>query len=93
VKRLDTAPKVIGAQVYGIDVKLPGLLCAAISDCPVFGGTVKSFDAAHITGMKGVRKVVLVGDSAVAVVADHWWEAKVALDALPMTCPKSTRGS
>jgi isoquinoline 1-oxidoreductase beta subunit len=85
VKRLDTAPKVIGAQVYGIDVKLPGLLCAAISDCPVFGGTVKSFDAAHIMSMKGVRKVVPVGDSAVAVVADHWWEAKVALDAMPIT--------
>ncbi len=85
LKRLDTAPKVIGAQVYGIDVKLPGLLCAAISDCPVFGGTVKSFDAAQIMSMKGVRKVVPVGDSAVAVVADHWWEAKVALDALPIT--------
>ena len=85
LKRLDTAPKVMGAQVYGIDVKLPGLLCAAISDCPVFGGTVKSFDAAHILSMKGVRKVVPVGDSAVAVVADHWWEAKVALDALPIT--------
>ena len=85
MKRLDTAPKVIGAQVYGIDVKLPGMLCAAISDCPVFGGTVKSFDAAHVMSMKGVRKVVPVGDSAVAVVADHWWEAKVALDALPIT--------
>src|SRR5438552_603865 len=85
LKRLDTKPKVIGAQVYGIDVKLPGLLCAAISGCPVFGGTVKSFDAAHIASMKGVRKVVPVGDSAVAVVADHWWEAKVALDALPIT--------
>src|SRR2546421_9406255 len=45
LKRLDTAPKVNGAQVYGIDVKLPGMLCAAISGCPVFGGTVKSFDA------------------------------------------------
>jgi len=85
LKRLDTAPKVIGAQVYGIDLKLPGMLCAAISDCPVFGGTVKSFDAAHIMSMKGVKKVVPVGDSAVAVVADHWWEAKVALDALPIT--------
>ncbi|TMG87168.1 MAG: xanthine dehydrogenase family protein molybdopterin-binding subunit, partial [Betaproteobacteria bacterium] len=85
LKRLDTKPKVIGAQVYGIDVKLPGLLCAAISGCPVFGGTVKSFDAAHIASMKGVRKVMPVGDSAVAVVADHWWEAKVALEALPIT--------
>src|SRR6202521_1134196 len=85
VKRLDTAPKVNGAQVYGIDVKLPGLLCAAISGCPVFGGTVKSFDAAHIMSMKGVRKVVPAGGSGGAVVADHWWEAKVALDALPIT--------
>lgn len=93
LKRLDTAPKVIGEQVYGIDVKLPGLLCAAISDCPVFGGTVKRFDATQVTGMKGVRKVVPVGDSAVAVVADHWWEAKVALDALPITWEEGTNAT
>jgi isoquinoline 1-oxidoreductase subunit beta len=93
LKRLDTAPKVIGEQVYGIDVKLPGLLCAAISDCPVFGGTMKRFDATQILGMKGVRKVVPVGDSAVAVVADHWWEAKVALDALPITWEEGTNAT
>jgi isoquinoline 1-oxidoreductase beta subunit len=84
VKRLDTAPKVNGQQVYAIDLKLPGMLNAAIRDCPVFGGTVKSFDASKVASMKGVRKVVQVGKSAVAVVADHWWEAKVALDALPI---------
>jgi isoquinoline 1-oxidoreductase beta subunit len=84
LKRLDTAPKVNGSLVYSIDVKLPGMLNAAIRDCPVFGGTVKSFDAAKVTGMKGVRKVVAVGKSAVAVVADHWWEAKLAVEALPI---------
>jgi isoquinoline 1-oxidoreductase beta subunit len=82
MKRLDTAPKVNGSLVYSIDVKLPGMLCAAIRDCPVFGGTVKSFDAAKVAGMKGVKKVVPVGNSAVAVVADHWWEAKLAVEAL-----------
>jgi isoquinoline 1-oxidoreductase beta subunit len=63
---------------------MPGMLNAAIKDCPVFGGRVKSFDAAKITAMKGVKKVVPVGDSAVAVIADTWWQAKTALDALPI---------
>ncbi len=84
VKRLDTMDKVTGAQVYGFDLKLPGMLNAAIKDCPVFGGKVKSFEAAKVTGMPGVRHVVPVGDSAVAVVADTWWQAKTALDALPI---------
>ncbi|OKO89360.1 aldehyde dehydrogenase [Bradyrhizobium sp. NAS80.1] len=82
--RLDTADKTTGAMVYGIDVKLPGMLNAAIKDCPVFGGKVKSFDEAKVAGMKGVKKVVKVGDSAVAVVADTWWHAKTALEALPI---------
>jgi isoquinoline 1-oxidoreductase beta subunit len=84
VKRLDTMAKLTGAQVYGADLKLPGMLNAAIKDCPVFGGKVKSFEAAKVKGMPGVRHVVPVGDSAVAVVADTWWEAKTALDALPV---------
>ena len=84
LKRLDTAEKTNGKMVYGIDVKLPGMLNAAIKDCPVFGGKVKSFDAAKVMTMKGVKKVVLVGDSAVAVIADTWWHAKTALDALPI---------
>src|ERR687886_1583620 len=63
--RLDTAEKLTGAQVYGIDIKLPGMLNAAIKDCPVFGGKVKSFDTAKIQGMPGVKKVVQVGPSAV----------------------------
>jgi len=84
VNRLDTANKVNGKMVYGSDIKLPGMLNASIKDCPVFGGKVKSFDAAKVTGMKGVKKVVQVGDSAVAVIADTWWQAKTALDALPI---------
>jgi isoquinoline 1-oxidoreductase beta subunit len=82
--RLDTKDKLTGAQVYGMDLQLPGMLNAAIKDCPVFGGKVKSFDAAAIAKRPGVKKVVQVGDSAVAVVADTWWHAKTALDALPI---------
>jgi isoquinoline 1-oxidoreductase beta subunit len=84
LKRLDTSDKVNGAMVYGIDIKLPGLLNAAIKDCPVTGGKLKSYDEAKIASMKGVKKVLKVGDSAVAVVADTWWHAKSALDALPI---------
>jgi isoquinoline 1-oxidoreductase beta subunit len=84
VKRLDTADKTTGKMVYGIDVKLPGMLSAAIKSCPVFGGKLKSYDDAKVISMKGVRKVVRVGDTAVAVVADTWWHAKTALDALPI---------
>ncbi len=84
LKRLDTEDKTTGKMMYGIDVKLPGMLNAAIKDCPVFGGKLKSFDEAKIANMKGVKKVVRVGDTAVAVVADTWWHAKSALDALPI---------
>lgn len=84
VKRLDTADKTTGKMIYGVDVKLPGMLNAAIKDCPVFGGKLKSFDEAKVMGMKGVKKVVRVNDSTVAVVADTWWHAKTALDALPI---------
>lgn len=82
--RLDTLDKVTGKQVYGSDLKLPGMLNAAIKDCPVFGGKLKSFDAAAIEKRPGIKKVVRVGDSAVAVVADTWWRAKSALEALPV---------
>jgi len=80
--RLDTVDKVNGAQIYGMDLKMPGMLTAAIKDCPVFGGTVKSVDSTAAMTRKGVKKVVRVGDSAVAVVADTWWHAKTALDVL-----------
>ncbi|MCB1511302.1 MAG: xanthine dehydrogenase family protein molybdopterin-binding subunit, partial [Hyphomicrobiaceae bacterium] len=85
VKRLDTAPKVTGEQIYGADLKLPGMLNAAIKQCPVFGGKLASFDDAKIKSMPGVKKVVRVDGNAVAVVAEKWWQAKTALDALPIT--------
>jgi hypothetical protein len=58
------------------------MLNAAIADCPVFGGKVKGYDTAKAMKVKGVKKVVPVGDSAVAVVADTWWHAKTGLEAL-----------
>ncbi|MBT9488072.1 MAG: xanthine dehydrogenase family protein molybdopterin-binding subunit [Rubrivivax sp.] len=82
--RLDTVDKTNGKQVYGADLQMPGLLNAAIAACPVFGGKLKSFDAAKVNNMPGVKKVLAVGDNAVAVVADTWWRAKKALDALPV---------
>ncbi len=82
--RLDTIDKTTGKQIYGTDLVFPGMLNAAIKDCPVFGGKLKSFNAAAIEKRPGVKKVVRVGDSAVAVVADTWWRAKSALDALPI---------
>jgi isoquinoline 1-oxidoreductase subunit beta len=84
MKRLDTPPKLNGSLVYAIDVKLPGMQCAAIKACPVFGGKLVSFDAAKIAGMPGVVRAVRVNDSTVAVVANTWWRAKSALDALPI---------
>jgi isoquinoline 1-oxidoreductase beta subunit len=84
LKRLDTLDKLTGKQLYSIDTKLPGLVNAAIKACPVFGGKLKSFDAAKVQGMKGVKKVVQAGDNAVAVVADTWWHARSALQALPI---------
>jgi isoquinoline 1-oxidoreductase beta subunit len=82
LKRLDTLDKLIGKQVYGVDLNLPGMVNAAIKQCPVFGGKVASFDDAKAKSMPGVKKIVEVGDDAVAVVADRWWQAKTALDAV-----------
>jgi isoquinoline 1-oxidoreductase subunit beta len=82
LKRLDTAEKVVGKAMYGIDFKLPGMLNAAIRISPVFGGTVKSYDDGAVAKMPGIKKVVKVDDNAVAVVADTWWHAKNAVEAL-----------
>ncbi len=81
-KRLDTIDKLTGKQVYAIDVKLPGMLNASIMDAPVFGAKVKIYDEAKAKAMPGVRHVLKVGDTAVAVVADTWWQADKALKAL-----------
>ena len=82
LKRLDTAGKLDGSQVYGIDLKMAGMLSASIRDTPVHGGKIKSFDGAKAKAMPGVRHVLQVGAGAVAVVADTWWQANKALDAV-----------
>jgi isoquinoline 1-oxidoreductase beta subunit len=73
---------VTGKQIYGTDLKLAGMLRATIEDCPVFGGTIKTFDADKVQRMPGVRHVLKVGKTCVAVVAETWSQANVALEAL-----------
>ncbi len=75
--RLDTPAKTNGTAEFGIDVKLPGMVYAALEQCPVIGGTVKSFDATKAKAMPGVLDVVQIPDG-VAVVADTWWRANQA---------------
>ena len=88
--RLDTADKLTGKQVYGADIQLDGMLNASIKQAPKIGATLKSFDAAAVESMPGVKKVVSVrnpfgeGNNAVAVIADTWWQANKALEALPI---------
>jgi len=95
-KNLDVPSKVTGQAVYAIDVKVPGTLHACARACPVWGGDVKRYDFDAIKGMPGVHSVVqfprpdrgLIRDrqfsGGVAVIADSWWHAKKALDALPI---------
>jgi isoquinoline 1-oxidoreductase beta subunit len=85
LKRLDTIEKLTGKQVYAIDLKLPGMLNAAIRDTPVHGGRIKSFDDSAAKTMPGVKRVLQVGDGAVAVVADTWWQANKALEKVKIT--------
>lgn len=88
--RLDTADKLTGKQVYGADIQMEGLLNASIKQAPKIGASLASFDAAAVESMPGVKKVVSLknpfgeGDNAVAVIADTWWQANKALDALPI---------
>ena len=76
--------KVNGSLTYAIDVRLPDMLYATIAQCPVFGGKIKSVDEAKVKAMPGVRQVVRLDDSTVCVIADSFWQAKKALDALPV---------
>jgi isoquinoline 1-oxidoreductase beta subunit len=82
--RTDTPSKVDGSAVYGIDFRLPGMLYAAVARCPVFGGKVKSFDAAPAKAVRGVRDVIQVG-TGVAVLAESTWAAFAGRDALRVT--------
>ena len=80
-KRLDSPQKVTGKAQFGIDVQMPGMKTALVARSPVFGGKVKSFRADKAKAVPGVRAVVEV-PSGVAVVADHFWAAKLGRDAL-----------
>jgi isoquinoline 1-oxidoreductase beta subunit len=84
VPRLDTPVKVDGTAQFGIDVVLPNMLVAVVARCPVFGGTVASFDAAGAQAVPGVRQVVQIS-GGIAVVADGYWPAKTGRDALAVT--------
>ncbi|MFM1855472.1 MAG: hypothetical protein RLZ83_781, partial [Pseudomonadota bacterium] len=92
MKRLHQAGKVNGSQMYSIDFKMPGMLNAAIRDCPIWGGKLKSFDAAAAQGMRGVKKVVQI-DNAVVVIADTWWRAKTALEAVKIEYDPGPHGN
>jgi isoquinoline 1-oxidoreductase beta subunit len=78
VKRIDIPATVMGRQRYGIDAQLPKMVYAAVAQCPVFGGKLKSADDSKIQGRRGIIKTVKL-EGAVAVIADNWWRAKEAL--------------
>jgi isoquinoline 1-oxidoreductase beta subunit len=92
LKRVDTALKVMGKQNYAIDTRLPGMVYAAIQASPVFGGKLVSFDASKLKGRKGIQGIYKVDDNAVAVVADNWWRAKMALQDLPIVWNEGANG-
>jgi isoquinoline 1-oxidoreductase beta subunit len=95
-KNLDVPAKVMGKTVYGIDVRVPGMKWAAVKACPVYGGTVKSYDFDKIRQMPGVSSAVQfpipdpaltrgrIFSGGVAVVADTWYQARTALDRMPI---------
>ena len=80
-KRLDTSEKINGKAVFGIDVKVPEMLTAVVARAPIFGAERKAFDDTRARNMPGVRKIVAV-PSGVAVIADTFWQAKMAREAL-----------
>lgn len=80
-KRLDGPEKINGTAVFGQDVHFDGLMTAMVARSPVFGGSVKSFDASATKQVKGVQQVVQV-PTGVAVVADNYWAAKQGREAL-----------
>jgi isoquinoline 1-oxidoreductase beta subunit len=95
-KNLDVPDKVTGKTVYGIDVRLPGMKWAAVKTCPVYGGDVRRFDFEKVRALPGVRSAVRfpipdpaltrgrIFSGGVAVVADTWYQAKTAIDRMPI---------
>jgi len=90
--RLDLPAKVDGSQLYAVDIQLPGMLHAAIHQCPVFGGKLKSVDDSQARNMPGVRKIV-TSDEWVAVIAGNWWQAHKAVQALQVTWDNGANGA
>ena len=82
--RLDLAIKSNGSAKFEIDTKEPGQLYASIASCPIFGGKLLSVDDSAIAGRRGIVKLVKL-DDAVAVIADNYWRANQALNALKLT--------
>jgi isoquinoline 1-oxidoreductase beta subunit len=81
--RVDTPSKVDGTAIFGLDFTVPGMVYAAVKMCPVFGGKLRKHDAAAVKGRPGVLAVVPLPDG-VAVVARGYWQARKAVDALPV---------
>ncbi|RLU02791.1 MAG: xanthine dehydrogenase family protein molybdopterin-binding subunit [Ketobacter sp.] len=104
--KLQLPEVVTGTAIYGMDVSLPGMVYAAVRQCPVHGGVLKHHEPEAVLGMPGVKAVVVIDPaktvgspvqadatfglegsechSGVAVIAEHYWQAKKALDALPV---------
>ncbi len=80
-RRLDTPEKITGRAKFGMDVQFDGLMTAMVARSPTFGGSVKSFEGAEALAIPGVHKVVQV-PTGIAVIADHFWAAKLGRDAL-----------
>jgi isoquinoline 1-oxidoreductase beta subunit len=81
--RLDIRDKVTGKPIFGADVQLPGMVYAAIAQCPVFRGKLRDVPGERLLGLRGLVKVVKL-EGAVAVVADNWWRANRMLKLLPI---------
>ena len=82
--RVENPAKMDGSAIFGMDFTLPGLVHAAVRQCPVFGGDVASFDRSSIVGFPGIIDVVKI-PNGIAVVGETYWQAKAALDALNVT--------
>jgi isoquinoline 1-oxidoreductase beta subunit len=96
--RLDTATKVDGTALFACDVRLPGMRYAAIAQCPVFGGTLKSADLEDARRKAGVAAVLELeptstSPAAVAVVANSWWNAKTVLDGMTIRWNEGANGA
>ncbi|MFT7685935.1 MAG: isoquinoline 1-oxidoreductase beta subunit [Candidatus Azotimanducaceae bacterium] len=83
VKRLDTPSKVDGSAVFGMDVRVPNMVYAAVVHCPVIGGTMRSFRFNAVRNLPGVIQAVKL-DHGVAIVAETYWQAKTAIEKLPV---------